>query len=106
MATGRGWLWVRDRLVGDYREFTGSFVDIHDPAIREHAEERMAKGCQWPAQPETQLPASTFTTLWEHRRLDLTVEAHVLREEFELLFSDADRGQARTCLTDATVIKS
>src|ERR1700761_1010741 len=39
---------VRDRLVGDYREFTGSFVDIHDPAIRQHVEERMANGYQWP----------------------------------------------------------
>jgi ATP-dependent helicase YprA (DUF1998 family) len=39
---------VRDRLVGDYREFTGSFVDIHDKAIREHVDERMANGYQWP----------------------------------------------------------
>jgi superfamily II DNA/RNA helicase len=39
---------VRDRLIGDYREFTGSFVDIHDAAIRQHVEERMAKGYQWP----------------------------------------------------------
>ena len=27
---------VRDRLIEDYREFTGSFVDIHDKTIREH----------------------------------------------------------------------
>lgn len=39
---------VRDRLVEDYREFTGSFVDIHDKAIREHVAERMANGYQWP----------------------------------------------------------
>src|SRR5271169_581101 len=39
---------VRDRLIDDYREFTGSFVDIHDKAIREHVDERMAKGYQWP----------------------------------------------------------
>jgi superfamily II DNA/RNA helicase len=39
---------VRDRLIDDYREFTGSFVDIHDPAIRAHVEDRMARGYQWP----------------------------------------------------------
>ena len=39
---------VRDRLIEDYREFTGSFVDIHDKAIREHVRERMANGYQWP----------------------------------------------------------
>ena len=39
---------VRDRLVEDYREFTGSFVDIHDKAIREHVRDRMASGYQWP----------------------------------------------------------
>jgi hypothetical protein len=39
---------VRDRLVEDYRELTGSFVDIHDKAIREHVADRMANGYQWP----------------------------------------------------------
>ena len=39
-------------------------------------------------------PSDGFTTLWEHRRLDLTVEDHVLRAEFASLFSDADREQA------------
>src|SRR2546429_6827877 len=39
---------VRDRLIDDYREFTGSFVDIHDKTIREHVAERMARGYQWP----------------------------------------------------------
>jgi ATP-dependent helicase YprA (DUF1998 family) len=39
---------VRDRLIEDYRQFTGSFVDIHDKAIREHVDERMAQGYQWP----------------------------------------------------------
>jgi hypothetical protein len=43
-------------------------------------------------------PSDGFTTLWEHQRLDLTVEAHVLRTEFASLFSDADRGQAHTRL--------
>ena len=39
---------VRDRLIEDYREFTGSFVDSHDKTIREHVDERMARGYQWP----------------------------------------------------------
>jgi ATP-dependent helicase YprA (DUF1998 family) len=39
---------VRDRLIGDYRDFTGSFVDIHDKRIREHVDDRMARGYQWP----------------------------------------------------------
>lgn len=40
-------------------------------------------------------PSDGFTTLWEHRRLDLTVEAHVLRDEFATLFTDDDRKRAR-----------
>src|SRR5260370_37348907 len=39
---------VRDQLVDDYREYTGSFVDVHDRRIREHVAERMAGGYQWP----------------------------------------------------------
>jgi superfamily II DNA/RNA helicase len=39
---------VRDRLIDDYREFTGSFVGIHDKAIKQHVDERMANGYQWP----------------------------------------------------------
>lgn len=39
---------MRDRLIKDHREFTGSFVDIHDKAIREHVADRMARGYQWP----------------------------------------------------------
>lgn len=37
------------------------------------------------------LPSSGFTKLWERQRLDLTVEAVVLRPEWYHLFSDADR---------------
>lgn len=37
-------------------------------------------------------PASDgFTTLWEKGRLDLSVEALVLRPEYEDLFTDAER---------------
>ncbi|TYB36468.1 DEAD/DEAH box helicase [Micromonospora sp. AP08] len=40
---------VRDRLIGDYREFTSSFVDPRDPQIRKHVWGRTASGYQWPA---------------------------------------------------------
>jgi hypothetical protein len=40
-------------------------------------------------------PSEGFTTLWSHKRLDLTVEAHVLRDEFATLFTDDDRQRAR-----------
>jgi len=40
-------------------------------------------------------PSDGFTTLWNHHRLDPTVEAHVLHEEFASLFTDADRQRAR-----------
>ena len=36
-----------------------------------------------------------FTALWERRRLDLAVEAVVLRTEFDELFTDEDRAIAR-----------
>ncbi|MEO3807687.1 hypothetical protein ABGB17_01645 [Sphaerisporangium sp. B11E5] len=36
-----------------------------------------------------------FETLRSHGRLDLTVEAHVLREEFVELFTEEDRQRAR-----------
>lgn len=36
-----------------------------------------------------------FTTLWEHGRLDLSVEAHVLKPEYEELFSDEERRLCR-----------
>lgn len=39
-------------------------------------------------------PSIGFTALWERRRLDLTVEAVVLRPEWHHLFSDADRRAA------------
>jgi len=39
-----------------------------------------------------------FTELWERGRLDLTVEAHVLKAEFEGLFPDEERQRARSRL--------
>lgn len=39
-------------------------------------------------------PPDGFTSLWSHHRLDLTVEAHILKPEYQTLFTDADRQQA------------
>jgi hypothetical protein len=36
-----------------------------------------------------------FTTLWEAGRLDMSVEFAILKPEYELLFSDAEREEAR-----------
>jgi hypothetical protein len=43
-------------------------------------------------------PSHGFTALWERRRLDLTVEAHVLEPHFTLLFTDIERDAARSRL--------
>lgn len=32
-----------------------------------------------------------FEVLWEHKRLDLSVEAHVLKPEYTTLFNDEER---------------
>ena len=40
-----------------------------------------------------------FLTLWEHRRLDLTVEAHVLNRESSELFSPDELEVARNRLS-------
>ena len=36
-----------------------------------------------------------FTTLWEHGRLDLSVEAHVLKSEYHALFTEEERQMCR-----------
>lgn len=41
-----------------------------------------------------------FVALWERKRLDLTVENVILREEFEPLFSEEDRETARRRLAE------
>ncbi len=41
-----------------------------------------------------------FTALWEHGRLDLTMEALVLRSPWSALFSDDELARARKRLAD------
>jgi hypothetical protein len=45
-------------------------------------------------------PSDGFAALWERHRLDLTVEAHVLQDRFEELFSDDERDACRQRLLD------
>jgi superfamily II DNA/RNA helicase len=72
---------VRDQLVADYREYTGSFVDVRDPEIRAHVDQRIAEGYQWP-DPWISLnpnfaPGGTITEL---------VQAGLLHPECEQVF--------------------
>lgn len=41
-----------------------------------------------------------FEVLWENNRLDLSIEAYVLRPEYESLFSDEERSLCRTRLIE------
>lgn len=43
---------------------------------------------------------SDFTTLYEHNRLDLTVEAHVIKPEYRALFTDEEIEICRNRLAD------
>jgi len=48
----------------------------------------------------TRDPSEGFTKLWECGRLDLTVEAHVLKPEFAPLFTDKEKSTARRRLEE------
>lgn len=45
-------------------------------------------------------PSEGFTALWERRRLDLTVEAHVVQDRFQGLFTAVEREAARQRLAE------
>ena len=47
---------------------------------------------------QTAEPSEGYVALWERRRLDLTVEAAVLKPEWSPLFSDDERSTARARL--------
>jgi hypothetical protein len=86
------------------RQFNRAMVAIYETAKRElgynatrflqmlseHGGVATAKQLLW-----TDAPSDGFTTLWDHGRLDLTVEAHILLSEYERLFGDEDRQKAR-----------
>src|SRR5437899_5291929 len=39
---------LNQQLNDDYEAFTSGFTEIHDPKIREHVEQRLRAGDQWP----------------------------------------------------------
>lgn len=41
-----------------------------------------------------------FEVLWEKKRLDLSIEAHVLKEKYSALFTDAEKEICRKRLRD------
>ncbi len=43
---------------------------------------------------ETDIPSEGFTRLWECRRLDLTLEAQILRPKFAELFTEEQKATA------------
>lgn len=45
---------LRQRVIGEYADFVGSFVSIRDPRVREHVTSEMESGALWP-QPLLQL---------------------------------------------------
>ncbi|MCL2753075.1 MAG: hypothetical protein FWE44_02890 [Defluviitaleaceae bacterium] len=45
-------------------------------------------------------PSSGFAKLWELKRLELSFEAHVLRDEYSTLFTDEERKKCRQRLEE------
>jgi HNH endonuclease len=81
-------------------EFTQALVDIYRRALKEteYNAHEFFQLLQWRHGRDTALylihstrPATGFTALWERKRLDLTVEAMILRPKWNYLFTDEDR---------------
>ena len=39
---------LRNRVIGEYADYVGSFVSIRDERIRAHVDEQMQSGILWP----------------------------------------------------------
>lgn len=86
------------------KRFEQDIIDIYTTAKKEcgyNASRFLqilgAKGGLAAAKQLISKPGGTdgFTTLWEHGRLDLSVEAHVLKSEYAELFTDEERRMCR-----------
>lgn len=86
------------------KRFEQEMIDIYMTAKKECAYNASrflqmlgAKGGLAAAKQLISKPGGTdgFTTLWEHGRLDLSVEAHVLKAEYAELFTDEERRMCR-----------
>lgn len=86
------------------KRFEQDMIDIYTTAKKEcgynasrFLQMLSAKGGLVAAKQLISKPGGTdgFTTLWEHGRLDLSVEAHVLKPEYAELFTDEERRMCR-----------
>jgi hypothetical protein len=84
---------VRDQLIEDYCDSTGSFVDIRGKAIRELVGDRVARGHQWPV-PWLSLNPNFAS---DETILDLVAEG-LLQSECERIFRLKDRSYERSVL--------
>jgi hypothetical protein len=101
--TGESGTAAGDQAVIAAKQFHRAMVGIYETAkrdlgynatrflqmISEHGGLATARQLLW-----SDTPSDGFTTLWQHGRLDLTVEAHALKPEFAILFTDEDRQRA------------
>jgi ATP-dependent helicase YprA (DUF1998 family) len=72
---------LRARLIGNYAEYVGSFIQIHDERIAEHVEAQLKRGVLWP-DPLIQLNPSFEPGEW----IDELVDSGVLHEECRRIF--------------------
>ena len=86
------------------KRFEQDMIDIYTTAKKEcgyNASRFLqmlgAKGGLAAAKQLISKPGGTdgFTTLWEHGRLDLSVEAHILKPEYAELFTEEERRMCR-----------
>lgn len=86
------------------KRFEQDMIDIYTTAKKEcgynasrFLQMLSAKGGLVAAKQLISKPGGTdgFTTLWEHGRLDLSVEAHVLKPEYAELFTDEEHRMCR-----------
>ena len=91
------------------KRFEQDMIDIYTTAKKEcgyNASRFLqilgAKGGLAAAKQLINKPGGTdgFTTLWEHHRLDLSVEAHVLKSEYAELFTEEEKNICRTRLKE------
>ena len=90
------------------REFTGAMLDIYRRALTETGYRASLflnmvndQGGYQAAMTliHSTQPSDGYTALWERQRLDLTVEALILRPQWHDLFTDDDRRAAYCRLT-------
>ncbi len=72
---------LRDRLIGDYRDYTSGFLTIRDERIRDYVDDQINQGLLWP-DPKVQLSPSFEPGAW----VDDLVDQKVLHPEAAKVF--------------------